>query len=111
MKTELKLNKYYIVESKYPTEEYPKHFKMEVKEITDKTYLISNMDTIMFTRQPTRYSKGNFYTNFSIIEEIDIPVKGITTDIDALIMNAKNYGKNTVEPYYPKWTPFGPTLD
>lgn len=111
MTTKLITNKYYIVESKYPTEEYPKYFKMQVKEVTDKTYLISNIDTIMFTRQATRYSKEDFNTNFSIIEEIDIPVSGSTSDIHNIIMQARNYGKNTVEPYYPKWTPFGSTLD
>lgn len=108
---ELKIDKHYIVQSKYPTEEFPKYFKMGLKEVTDKTYLISNIDTIMFSTQPVRYNKEEFNVNFTILEEIDIPVSGNTSDINNIIMNARNYGKNTVEYYYPKWTPFGPTLD
>ena len=111
MTTELNTNKYYIVESKYPTEEYPKYFKMQVKEVTAKTYVISNIDTIMFTRQATRYSKEDFNLNFSIIEEMDNSMPGTDINIDGLIMNARNYGKNTLESYYPKWRPLGPTLD
>ena len=109
MTTELNTNKYYIVRSIYKGKGYPDIFKMKVYEVTNTTYLIGNLDFSDVRNQ--RFTREDFNTNFSIIEEIDAPISGSISDIHNIIMNARNYGKNTVEPYYPKWTPFGPTLD
>lgn len=102
---ELETNKQYIVQSNTISSVK----KIEVLEITNTTYLIKDIDNFQTNKE--RILKKDFNRRFSVIEVIDKPVKGSSTDIEALIMNARNYGKNTLEPYYPKWTPFGPTLD
>lgn len=108
MTTELKIHKHYIVRSIYKGKGYPDIFKMKVHEVTNKTYLISNLDATISNKQ--RFTIEDFNMNFSIVEELDIPVKGNSTDIDTLIMQAKSYGKNTSDNYSmhiaAQWSPF-----
>jgi len=108
MKTELNTNNHYIVRSIYKGKGYPDIFKMKVYEVTDTTYLISNLDATVSNKE--RFTKENFKASFSIIEEICNSSINNSYDIDTIIMNAKNYGKKASDDYgiyiAGQWSPY-----